>query len=83
MQDDPLTEVLDVIGQNEYIGWYEGRPEDADAKMWTFPNKPVIMTEFGAEAKFGDHGPPNQHLRDGDRLPQICDFPGKGCKYQV
>ena len=60
VQDDPLAEALDVIGQNEYIGWYEGTPEDADNKMWKFPDKPVIITEFGAEAKFGNHGSPNQ-----------------------
>jgi beta-glucuronidase len=28
--DDPLGEALDVIGFNEYIGWYEHKPEDAD-----------------------------------------------------
>jgi beta-glucuronidase len=27
--DDPLGNALDVIGVNEYIGWYEGRPESA------------------------------------------------------
>ncbi len=56
VQEDPLTAALDVIGQNEYIGWYEGRPEDADAITWKFPEKPVLMTEFGAEAKYGRHG---------------------------
>ena len=55
-QDDPLIAALDVVGQNEYIGWYEGQPEDADAKHWTLPAKPFIMSEFGAEAKFGNHG---------------------------
>ena len=25
-QDDPLMAALDVVGQNEYIGWYEGSP---------------------------------------------------------
>lgn len=59
VQDDPLTQALDVIGQNEYIGWYEGTPESADTKTWQFPQKPVVMSEFGAEAKFGNHGGPN------------------------
>jgi beta-glucuronidase len=59
VQDDPLTAALDVIGQNEYVGWYEGRPEDADTMLWTFPQKPVLMSEFGAEAKQGDHGGKN------------------------
>lgn len=56
VQDDPLAQALDVIGQNEYVGWYVGRPEDADHLAWQFPQKPVIMSEFGAEAKFGNHG---------------------------
>ena len=58
--DDPFTNALDVLGVNEYIGWYGGAPEDADDMHWTLPQKPVIMSEFGAEAKFGNHGPDNQ-----------------------
>lgn len=56
VQDDPLMDALDVVGQNQYIGWYEGTAEDADRKTWVLPNKPFIMSEFGAEAKFGNHG---------------------------
>ena len=58
--DDSLTKVLDVVGVNEYIGWYGGAPQDADAMHWTLPEKPVIMSEFGAEAKAGNHGPDTQ-----------------------
>ena len=57
---DPLTEVLDVVGVNEYIGWYGGTPEDAAGTHWVLPKKPIIMSEFGAEAKYGNHGPDNQ-----------------------
>jgi beta-glucuronidase len=60
VQDDPLCDVLDVIGQNEYVGWYESTPKQADDLHWTFPQKPVLMSEFGAEAKFGNHGPVDQ-----------------------
>ncbi len=60
VNDDPLCDALDVIGQNEYVGWYDMTPEDADKVHWTLPQKPVLMSEFGAEAKFGDHGPINQ-----------------------
>lgn len=56
VQVDPLMDALDVVGQNEYIGWYEGTAEDADRKTWVLPQKPFIMSEFGAEAKFGNHG---------------------------
>jgi beta-glucuronidase len=55
--DDPLGDALDVIGANEYIGWYEQRPEDADTTVWHIAyNKPMIMSEFGADAKAGLHG---------------------------
>jgi beta-glucuronidase len=57
MIDDPLAEHLDVIGCNEYIGWYDGLPEKADTMEWkTIYQKPVIMSEFGAEALYGQHG---------------------------
>lgn len=59
MQDDPLAKALDVVGQNQYVGWYDLRPEDADKIHWTLPQKPILMSEFGAEAKVGDHGGPN------------------------
>ena len=55
--DDSLGEALDVIGANEYIGWYEQRPEDADTTVWHIAyNKPLIVSEFGADAKAGLHG---------------------------
>lgn len=60
VNDDPLCNALDVIGQNEYVGWYELSPEEADKIHWSFPNKPVIMSEFGAEAKAGHHGAVNE-----------------------
>jgi beta-glucuronidase len=60
VQDDPLANALDVVGQNEYIGWYEMRPEDADNIHWTLPQKPILISEFGAEAKQGNHGDKDQ-----------------------
>lgn len=55
--NDPLGEYLDVLGLNEYLGWYWGRPEDADNMQWkTAWNKPLIMSEFGAENPYGRHG---------------------------
>ena len=56
---DPFANALDVIGLNQYIGWYTGKPEDADTMQWTLPQKPVIASEFGAEAKAGNHGAVN------------------------
>ena len=55
--DDPLGEALDVIGINEYIGWYEETPQDADLTHWHIVyQKPVIVSEFGGDAKAGLHG---------------------------
>ena len=55
--NDPLGEFLDVLGINEYIGWYEGSPEDAAQTQWTTKyNKPIIFSEFGGGAQFGRHG---------------------------
>ena len=57
--DDPLGEYLDVLGCNEYIGWYEGTPDLAARTRWKSKyNKPLIMSEFGGDAKAGLHGRP-------------------------
>ena len=57
MIDDPLGEYLDVLGCNEYVGWYDGLPEKADRLEWkTKYQKPLIMSEFGADALYGHHG---------------------------
>ena len=55
--DDPLGADLDVLGCNEYIGWYEGGFDDIDKAVYKTPyNKPLVMSEFGAEAPYGLHG---------------------------
>ena len=54
---DPLGDVLDVLGLNEYLGWYWGRPEDADKMQWKSGwSKPLIVSEFGGGAVAGRHG---------------------------
>jgi beta-glucuronidase len=58
--DDPLGQALDVIGFNQYLGWYEQKPEAADNTVWkTAYKKPLIVSEFGGEAKYGLHGDPD------------------------
>lgn len=58
--DDPLGKALDVIGVNEYIGWYEQHPEAADITDWRIEyQKPLIVSEFGGDAKAGLHGGEN------------------------
>ena len=55
--DDPLGRHLDVIGCNEYVGWYDGLPAKADGLEWkTAYDKPLVMSEFGACARQGLHG---------------------------
>ena len=57
--DDPLGAALDVIGMNEYIGWYEQTPAGADTTTWRIDyQKPVVMSEWGGGAKAGLHTPP-------------------------
>jgi beta-glucuronidase len=59
--NDPIANDLDVMGNNEYIGWYVRRPEDADSTDWTSNyDKPLIMSEFGGDALFGLHGTSTQ-----------------------
>ena len=58
--DDSLGKALDVIGFNEYIGWYEQHPETADLTSWRVDyQKPLIVSEFGGDAKAGLHGGEN------------------------
>jgi len=54
---DPVASDLDVVGINEYIGWYSHLPADADTAEWKSDYvKPLIMSEFGGDALFGYHG---------------------------
>ena len=54
---DRLAEYLDVIGLNEYYGWYA--PDFSklpELFVNSDPTKPVIITECGADALSGHHG---------------------------
>jgi len=55
--DDPVGDHLDVMGCNQYLGWYYREPEEMDRIRWSSPyDKPLIMSEFGAGAVAGRHG---------------------------
>jgi beta-glucuronidase len=59
--DDAIGEQLDIVAFNQYIGWYGGTPDDAPKAKWIIPfNKPVVMSEFGADALQGLHGSRNE-----------------------
>lgn len=71
---DPLGELLDVVGYNEYFGWYYtglfaqqmGIGQDVlrpimldlmpDIRIAASVDKPLIISEFGAGAKYGQTG---------------------------
>jgi len=54
---DRLERYLDIIGLNEYYGWYNPDFEQLPVLMRNSnPTKPVIITEFGADAYPGRYG---------------------------
>jgi beta-glucuronidase len=55
--EDRLAAVLDVIGLNEYYGWYNPNYEEfVQLGKNSNPDKPVLITETGADARAGHHG---------------------------
>jgi beta-glucuronidase len=54
---DPFSEFVDVVSFNQYIGWYDGLPDKCSKIKWVIDlNKPVIISELGADALGGMHG---------------------------
>ncbi len=84
--EDRLTEHIDVIGINEYFGWYEPDFSGLDRLLHaSAPDKPVIISETGADALAGHHGRSDeffteecqahvfeQQIRRLARAPYIC-----------
>jgi beta-glucuronidase len=55
--EDRLARHLDVIGLNEYFGWYEPDFSGLDRLLAnSAPDKPVIISETGADAAPGHRG---------------------------
>jgi len=56
---DPLLKELDVIAVNTYAGWYGDDTLDAVARLrWELPaDKPLLFSEFGADAQAGFRDP--------------------------
>jgi beta-glucuronidase len=55
--DDPFGQYTDLCSFNEYTGWYDGLPEKIDRISWDVKyDKPVVISEFGADAQQGMHG---------------------------
>ncbi len=56
---DPLLKELDVVAVNTYAGWYGDDTLDAVARLrWDVPvDKPLLFSEFGADAQAGFRDP--------------------------
>ena len=55
--DDPFGEYLDVLGVNNYCGWYYETPQFCTGIRWKMTyDKPLIMSEFGGGALQGQYG---------------------------
>ena len=60
LKNDPIAEAVDVIGVNKYIGWYEDWYQSPDSLKWkVLDEKPLIFSEFGGEALYGNHENPD------------------------
>ena len=54
--DDPFGQYTDLLSFNEYVGWYDGTPPKINRVTWSLKyDKPVVISEFGADAKQGFH----------------------------
>jgi beta-glucuronidase len=56
---EKTADIADLIMVNEYMGWYYGEVHDLagylDELHARFPDKPILLSEFGAGAKSGQH----------------------------
>ena len=59
--NDTMNNNVDIVSFNNYYGWYgKVNLTEAEKMKWFIPyNKPVIISEFGAGAKYGYHGKNN------------------------
>lgn len=57
VMDDPFINEIDVVAINKYMGWYHPWPVAPTKAIWDVAsNKPLIISEFGAEALYGKTG---------------------------
>ncbi len=56
--EDTMGQHLDVVAFNRYIGWYDALPDHCDKVGFDtiYPDKPHIVSEFGAGGLAGHHG---------------------------
>ena len=62
LANDPLSEELDLIAVNEYLGWYNSTPDECKTVQWDIRyDKPLLISETGAEALGGYHADKTVH----------------------
>lgn len=73
--EDDFTGELDVVSFNKYMGWYAPWPVEPSQCRWNVvPDKPVIISEFGCEALYGQRG-------DGQRASSWSeDYQAEQCR---
>ncbi|GAB3404032.1 glycoside hydrolase family 2 protein [Flindersiella endophytica] len=61
---DQAFDLADVVGFNEYFGYFYGKDEDLsptlDAVHANHPGKPILITENGTWSFWGNHGSPGE-----------------------
>ena len=62
--NDPAFDLADVVGFNEYFGYFYGKDADLGPTLDTvhsrYPDKPILITENGTWSIAGTHGPATQ-----------------------
>lgn len=82
--EDPLGDQLDLISFNEYAGWYwSDAKEMVNVRFNIRGDKPVVVTEFGADALGGYHADEDtrwseeyQELLYKNQFPLLTAMPG-------
>ena len=58
---DKMSEFVDIISCNQYLGWYDGLNEKIDRVRWEVDyDKPLVFSEMGGAAIAGYHGDKTQ-----------------------
>ena len=67
--NDRLIEYIDIIGINEYFGWYNPEFQDLPRLFENSkPTKPVVICEFGADARAFHRGSKDELMTEDNQL---------------
>ena len=72
----PTTDMVDILGVNNYAGWYHDNAamleRELDHLHAQIPDKPLLVTEFGAEAIHGQRSLLMNHYDEDYQAELIC-----------